>query len=166
MVLGMSLSTFTAVHVVISLIGILSGFVVLVAMLRGQNFDAWTGLFLITTVLTSVTGFLFPSTGFTPAQGVGIISLIVLAVAIAALHVGHLAGAWRPIYVVAALVALYLNTFVAITQAFQKIPFLHALAPNQSEPPFVATQLVVLVIFVALGVWALRAFHPQTAVTA
>jgi hypothetical protein len=161
MVFGLSLSMFTAVHVVLSLIGIFSGFVVLVALLNGKNIGAWTALFLATTVLTSVTGFLFPSSGFTPAQGVGILSLAALAAAIVALYGGHLAGAWRWIYAVGALVGLYFNVFVAVAQAFQKSAFLQPLAPTQSEPPFLAAQLVVLVIFIALGVRAVRAFRPQ-----
>jgi hypothetical protein len=161
MVLGLSLSMFTAVHVVLSLIGIFSGIVVVIAMLRGINLSAWTALFLVTTILTSVTGFLFPSAGFTPAQGLGILSLIVLAVALAAYYAGHLAGAWRWIYVVAAVIALYFNVFVAVTQAFQKSAFLQPLAPTQSEPPFLVAQLVVVVIFIALGVGAVRAFHAK-----
>jgi hypothetical protein len=161
MVLGLSLTMFTAVHVVLSLIGIFSGIVVLIAMMRGRNLSAWTALFLASTVLTSVTGFLFPSSGFTPAQGVGILSLIVLAVALIALYVGHLAGAWRWIYVVAAVIALYFNVFVAVAQAFQKSAFLQPLAPTQSEPPFLVAQLVVLVIFVGLGINAVRAFRPK-----
>ena len=161
MVLGLSLSTFTAVHVVLSLIGIFSGIVVLLAMLKGKNIGIWTALFLATTILTSVTGFLFPSSGFTPAQGLGILSLIFLAAALVALYVAHLAGAWRWIYVVAAVIALYFNVFVAITQAFQKSAFLQPLAPTQSEPPFLVAQLVVLVIFIVLGVQAVRAFHPR-----
>jgi len=161
MVLGLSLSMFTAVHVVLSLIGIFSGVVVLLAMLKGKNLGAWTALFLASTILISVTGFLFPSSGFTPAQGVGILSLIFLAAALVALYVGHLAGAWRWIYVITAVIALYFNVFVAITQSFQKLAFLQPLAPTQSEPPFLAAQLVVLVIFIALGTQAVRAFHPE-----
>jgi hypothetical protein len=161
MVLGLSLSMLTAAHVVLSLIGIFSGIVVLIAMLRGRNLGAWTALFLASTLLTSVTGFLFPSSGFTPAQGVGILSLIALAAALIALYVGHLGGAWRWIYVVGALIALYFNVFVAVAQAFQKSAFLQPLAPTQSEPPFLIAQLIVLVIFIGLGVSAVRAFHPK-----
>jgi hypothetical protein len=162
MVLGLSLSAFTMVHVVVSFIGIFSGIVVLISMLRGQNLDGWTALFLAATVATSATGFLFPSTEFTPAQKVGVVSLIVLAITIVALYFGRLAGVWRWVYVVGASIALYLNVFVAIAQAFQKLPFLHSLAPNQSEPPFLAAELVVLVIFVGLAIGAVRAFHPET----
>ena len=130
----------TVIHVVISLIGILSGLVVMFGMLARKRFDRWTVLFLATTVATSATGFFFPFHGFTPAIGVGIISLVVLAVAILARYVRHLAGAWRWIYVVSASAALYFNVFVLVVQLFQKVPDLKALAPTQSEPPFAATQ--------------------------
>ena len=162
MILGLSISTFTTVHVIISLIGILSGIVVLIGWLSGKSSDGWTALFLATTVLTSVTGFLFPSASFGPPQVVGVISLVVLAAAISALYVFHLAGFWRWVYIVGATMALYLNAFVGVVQAFQKLPFLRPLAPTQSEPPFVVTQLVVLVIFVAIGVAAAKRFHRET----
>jgi hypothetical protein len=158
-VLGLSLSTFTAVHVVISLIGIVSGIIVLVGMLGADRFVGWTALFLATTVLTSVTGFLFPFTHVTPAQVVGVISLVALAVAILALYVYHLAGSWRWLYVTSAVLALYLNFFVGVVQAFQKLPFLTRLAPTQSEPPFVIAQLAVLVIFMVLGIRAVTRFR-------
>lgn len=160
MILGMSVAAFTTLHVAISLIGIVSGIVVLVAMLGGRAPAGWTAVFLATTVLTSATGFLFPSTGFTPAQGVGILSLILLAIALFALYGGHLAGVWRWIYVLTAVASLYFNCFVLVAQSFQKIPFLRALAPTQSEPPFQIAQLVVLVIFIVATIVALRRFHP------
>jgi hypothetical protein len=163
MILGMSLSTFTTVHVIISLIGIFSGFVAVYGMLNGSRLDWWTTLFLVTTILTSVTGFLFPIHGVTPAIVVGILSLIVLAVALAALYAFRLGGAWRWIYVVTAFIALWFNTFVSVVQAFQKIGFLNALAPNQSEPPFAIAQLVVLAIFLWLGYRAVKTFHPAIA---
>jgi hypothetical protein len=156
----MSTSTFTVVHVIISLVGIFSGLIVLVGMLSAKRFGAWTALFLTTTVLTSVTGFFFHSP-FGPAHVIGIISLAVLAVALFALYGSHLAGAWRWIYVVSALLALYLNVFVAVTQSFQKLPFLQPLAPTQSEPPFVIAQVVVMVIFVVLGFMTVRSFHTE-----
>jgi len=145
----------TVIHVVISLIGILSGLVVMFGMLARKRFDRWTVLFLATTVATSATGFFFPFHGFTPAIGVGIISLVVLAVAILARYVRHLAGAWRWIYVVSASAALYFNVFVLVVQLFQKVPDLKALAPTQSEPPFAATQFIVLILFVVLAIAAL-----------
>ncbi len=148
----MILAIYTLVHVVISLAGIFSGFVVLFGLLAGKRLDGWTKFFLITTVATSVTGFFFPLHGFTPAFGVGIISLLVLSIAIFARYPRQLAGRWRWIYVVTAMIALYLNVFVAIVQAFEKVPVLKALAPTQSEPPFKLTQLVVLVLFVVLTI--------------
>ena len=160
MILGMSLENFTLLHVIISLIGILSGIIVLFGMLGGQSLPALTALFLTTTVLTSVTGFLFPSAAILPSHIVGVISLIVLAAAILALYVFRLDGAWRWIYVIGAVMALYLNVFVGVVQAFQKLSFLQPLAPTQSEPPFVAAQAAVLLIFVILGIMAVRRFHP------
>jgi hypothetical protein len=161
MILGMSTSSFTLVHVVLSLIGIFSGLIVLFAMLGGKRLDGWTALFLATTVLTSVTGFFFPRSQVLPSHIVGVISLIVLAAAIVALYVYRLAGSWRWIYVAGAVLALYLNIFVGIVQAFQKLPFLQPLAPTQSEPPFLVTQLVVLAIFILLGVMGVKRFHPD-----
>jgi len=162
MVLGMSLSTFTLLHVVISLIAILTGLVVLYGMLTSRRLDGWTGIFLVTTVLTSVTGFFFPFEHLLPSHVVGIISLALLAIAIIALYLGHLAGSWRWLYVATAIASLYLNVFVLVAQAFQKIGPLHALAPTQSDPPFAIAQAIVLVVFVVLGVKALRTFHPAT----
>jgi hypothetical protein len=161
MIIGMSVAAFTTLHVIISLIGIISGIAVLVAMLKAKRPDAWTALFLATTVLTSATGFLFPSTGFTPAQGVGILSLVLLAVALLALYGRHLAGAWRWVYTITAVFALYLNCFVAVVQSFQKLPFLRSLAPTQSEAPFQIAQLVVLVAFVVAGIAVVKKFHPE-----
>jgi hypothetical protein len=161
MILGISTSTFTLVHVVLSLVGIFAGLVVLFGMFSSKRLTGWTALFLATTVLTSVTGFFFPLDHLLSSHIVGILSLVVLAVAILALYAYHLAGSWRWIYVAGAVVALYLNVFVGVVQAFQKVPPLSALAPTQSEPPFVITQVVVLVIFIALGVFAVRSFHPE-----
>jgi len=161
MILGMSTSTFTTLHVVISLIAIVSGAIVLFGMLGDKRPDGWTALFLATTVLTSVTGFFFHSASFGPPQVVGVISLVILAVAIPALYAFHLAGIWRLVYIVGAVMALYLNVFVAVVQAFQKLSFLQPLAPTQSEPPFLVAQLVVLAMFVALGIAAVKRFHPD-----
>ncbi len=149
-----------AVHVALSLIGIVSGLVVLYGLVTGQAFSGLTALFLATTILTSVTGFPLPPFGFDPPRVVGTLSLILLAIAVLALYAFHAAGIWRWAYLVTAIAALYLNVFVGIIQAFLKVPALHALAPTQSEPPFFVTQLVVLVIFVALGILAVRRFHP------
>ena len=161
MILGMSTSSFTVVHVVASLLGIFSGAVVLFGMFRSQRRHGWTALFLATTVLTSVTGFFFPRHHLLPSHIVGIISLIVLAVAILALYGHRLVSSWRWIYVASAGVALYLNVFVGVVQAFQKLPFLKPLAPTQSEPPFLITQLVVLALFVVLTVVAAIRFHQE-----
>ena len=160
MILGMSVATFTLVHVVLSLVGIVAGLVVVFGMLSSKRLDGWTALFLATTVLTSVTGYFFPRDHILPSHIVGAISLVVLAIAIFARYSGHLAGAWRWIYVVGAVLALYLNSFVGVFQSFLKVPMLKALAPTQSEPPFVIAQSVVLLIFIALAVAALRSFHP------
>jgi len=148
------MNTFTKVHVVISLIGILSGFIVMLGILTRKRLDGWTVVFLTTTAATSVTGFFFPFSGFTPAIGVGIISLVVLAIAALARYARNLAGGWRWIYVVSASVALYFNVFVLVVQLFQKVPDLKALAPTQSEPPFLITQVVVLTLFVVLAIVA------------
>jgi hypothetical protein len=153
------MDTFTIIHVIISLIAIGSGFIVLFGLLTGKRLDGWTAFFLAMTVATSVTGFLFPFHGFTPAIGVGIISLVVLAIAIVARYARHLAGPWRWIYVVSAMVALYLNFFVLIVQSFQKIPTLKALAPTQSEPPFLIAQVLALLLFVVLTILAAIKFR-------
>jgi hypothetical protein len=158
--LGLSFSAFTTVHVVISLIGIATGLIVLYSMLSGQRMNGLTGVFLVTTVLTSVTGFMFPFNGLLPSHIVGGISLVVLALALAALYALRLQGAWRWVYVVTAVIALYLNVFVGVVQAFQKLGFLHRLAPTQSEPPFAVAQIVVLALFVWLGYLAARRFQP------
>jgi len=150
------------IHVALSLIGMVSGFVVFYGLLTGRPLDAWTGIFLVTTILTSLTGFPLAPFGFDPARAVGLISLALLAAAVVALYAFRLAGPWRRVYVVAAVAALYLNVFVGVVQAFQKLPFLQPLAPTQSEPPFVVAQLVVLVAFVALGALAVLRFHPKT----
>jgi hypothetical protein len=153
------MDTFTVVHVIISLIGIGSGLVVMVGLLTGRRLNGWTALFLSSTVATSVTGFFFPFHGFTPAIAVGIFSMFLLAVAILARYGRRLAGAWRWIYVVTAIVAEYLNVFVLIVQLFQKVPALKALAPTQSEPPFLVTQLLALALFVVLTIGAAIKFR-------
>jgi len=162
MVLGLSLSTFTLIHVIISLAGIGSGFIVLYGLLNGKRLDGWTAIFLTTTVLTSVTGFLFPFEGLKPSYIVGGISLVVLAIAIWARYGGRLAGASRWIYVVTAALALYFNCFVAVVQAFAKVPALQALAPTQKEPPFLVAQLVVLALFIWLTILATKRFHVES----
>ena len=161
MILGMSLATFTQFHVIISLIAIISGLDVLFGMLGAKRMPGMTALYLLTTVATSVTGFLFP-TPFDAADVIGIISLAFLALAIFALYAYNLAGAWRGVYVVSAVVALYFNCFVLVVQSFMKVPFFHELAPTQKEPPFAVAQGVLLILFVGLGIAAFRKFRPIT----
>src|SRR5882757_4802330 len=151
MILGMSVGAFTTLHVIISLVAIASGIVVLFAMIGNRRLDALTGFFLLTTILTSVTGFFFHSKAIGPPHIVGVISLIVLAISLLALYGRRLVGIWRPVYIVTAVIALYLNCFVGVVQAFQKVAFLYALAPNGSEPPFVAVQGATLLLFIVLG---------------
>jgi len=163
MIIGLSVPAFTQLHVIISLIGIASGIIVVLALCGGRMLSGLTGLFLITTVLTSVTGFMFHSTSFGPPQIVGVVSLIALAFALAGLYLFGTRGAWRWIYVVTAVLSLYLNVFVGVVQAFDKIPSLHVLAPTGTEQPFKVAQLVTLAIFLVLGVAAVRRFHPAAA---
>jgi len=152
------MSLLTLVHVVLSLVGIAAGFVVLLGLLAGRLPAKWNSLFLVTTIATSVTGFFFPFHKVTPGIVVGVISLVVLAIAFVALHNKRLEGAWRRIYVVTAMVALYLNVFVLIVQLFEKVPALHAMAPTQSEPPFKMAQLGNLALFVVLTIMATKRF--------
>jgi hypothetical protein len=168
MILGMSLATFTQLHVIISLIAIASGIIVVLGMLGARRLPGMTALFLITTVLTSVTGFMFETPAdaprvigsLDPAKVIGLISLIFLALAIVGLYTYKLAGPWRGAYVVSSIIALYFNCFVLVVQSFQKIPFFHALAPTQKEPPFAVAQGVLLILFIGLGIAAFRKFRP------
>jgi hypothetical protein len=159
MILGMSTATFTFLHVLVSLVGIFSGFIVVLGLIAGKHLHRWTALFLVSTVLTSLSGFLFPFKGITPGIVLGILSLVVLLFAALARYAGNLAGAWRGTYVVSTHLALYFNFFVFIAQAFQKVPALKALAPTQSELPFKLTQLIVLAAFVVLSVLAFKRFR-------
>jgi hypothetical protein len=159
--MGMSAEALTLVHVIISLVAMLAGIFVVQGMLVSRLAPGWTALFLASLVLTSVTGFFFPSAVVTPGQIVGVMSLVALAAAVLALYAFHLSGAWRWIYVIAAVAAFCFDVFVGVVQAFQKIPLLNALAPKQSEPPFVAAQIVTLIVFSALGLLAIRRFHPE-----
>jgi uncharacterized membrane protein SirB2 len=161
MILGMSLATFTLVHVLISLVGIATGFIVVYGLLTAKRLDGWTAAFLVTTVLTSLTGYLFPVEHLLPSHILGMISLVALAIAIVARYVRHMEGGWRSTYVVTAVVALYLNVFVAVAQTFMKVPAAHALAPTQKEPPFFVTQLIVMAIFIVLGVFAVKRFRSK-----
>jgi hypothetical protein len=156
---GMTTSAFTFLHVLLSLIGIGSGIVVMIGLLVGAPLAGWTALFLATTVATSVTGFGFPIDRLLPSHVVGLVSLAVLALVLVARYGMHLAGAWRRVYVVGAAIALYLNVFVAVVQAFLKVPALNALAPHQTEPPFLLVHGLVLALFVVLTVLAAKRFR-------
>lgn len=159
-----AISAFTMLHVAISLAAIASGFTVLFGMITGRRLDGWTAFFLATTVLTSVTGFGFPIKGMTPGIAFGGISLVIIAPVIYARYPRNLAGIWRPVYIVGAILALYLNLVVLIVQSFQKLPVLHALAPNQDEPPFLATQVVSLAAILVLGTLGFRRFREPIAI--
>ncbi len=168
MIFGLSTATFTTVHVIITLVAILSGGVVVVGMLGAHRLPGWTGLFLITTLLTSLSGFLFPIHGFTPALALGALSCVLLLLALIGLYGKHLAGAWCWVYVVTAVTALYFNVFVLIVQSFEKLSVLNARAP-QIGPPFAepvnthftVVQGVALVVFLLLGILAVIRFRPM-----
>jgi hypothetical protein len=160
------ITTLTLAHTVISIVAIAAGLVVVGGLIAGVRIDGWTGIFLVTTVLTSITGFFFPFTQLLASHHVGIISLIILPVVIAARYWKHLVGPWRGIYVVGSVLVLYLNFFILIVQLFRRIPSLIVAAPKQTEPPFVLTQLLVLALFAWLGFAAFRRFRPQVVVTA
>jgi len=166
MVLGMSLSTFTLLHVLISLAGIGSGLIVVYGMLTRNRMDGLTATFLATTILTDLTGYLFPVEHILPSHIVGAISLTVLAIALVARYARGMEGSWRWIYAVTAMIGLYLNVFVAVVQSFLKIPAVHALAPTQKEPPFLVVQLLVMAAFVVLGVFAVKRFRLESVAAA
>ena len=159
----MILQTYTVIHVLISLVAIFTGVVVVFGMVASNRLDCWTKWFLTTAVLTTVTGFFFPFHGFTPAIGLGIISLPFLAVTIFARYAKHLAGAWRWIYAIGAVICLYFNLFVLVVQLFEKVPALYAIAPSQTESPFKLTQLAVLVLSALLAIVAVIRFRPEPA---
>ena len=163
MVLGMSIPTFTLVHVLASLLGIASGFIVLFGMLRGEGLSAWTAIFLSSTILTSASGFMFHSTAFGPAHVLSVMSLLVSAVAVTALYAYRLQGVWRGLYVAGAVSALYFNVFTGIVQAFEKLKPLHALAPTQSEAPFLIVQAIAAGFFLVFGILAARIFRRAAA---
>ena len=165
MVLGMSLANFTLLHVIISLIAIVTGLIVMFGLLGSKRMPGLTAIFLLFTILTSATGFLFPFTQLLPSHMVGILSLVLLAIACIALYGMRLAGIWRPIYVVTAMISLYLNVFVLVIQSFLKVPALHALAPSvpPTGPVFAVVQGIVLVFFVVVIVGAWRRFRPMAA---
>ena len=157
------MALYTLVHVVISLIGIITGLVVLGGLLSNKRLDGWTGLFLLTTIVTNLTGYGFPVDRVLPSHIVGAISLVALAIALLARYRHHLAGGWRRTYVITAVMSLYLNVFVLIVQTFGKVPALRELAPTQSEPPFAISQLIVLLMFLVLGRSAVVSFRGPSA---
>ena len=155
MILGMSTAAFTLLHVVISLIGILTGFIVLFSLLKDRLPSLWNTLFLVTTILTSVTGFFYPITKVTPGIILGVLSLLILAVALIALYAKKLEGGWKRTYAVSAMVAQFFNTLVLIVQSFQKIPFLHAL-PAVAVP---VCQILLLILFVYFAYKVAKTFR-------
>src|SRR6202166_85331 len=165
MILGMSLSMFTTVHVIISLIAIVSGIIVMFGLLGSSRMPGLPGIFLLFTILTSATGFLFPFEKLLPSHIIGILSLVLLAIACIALYGMKLSGAWRWIYVLTAMISLYLNVFVLVIQSFLKIPALTALAPGNppSGPAFAVIQGIVLLFFVVVIVGAMRRYRPMPA---
>ncbi len=162
MTFGLSVAAVTLIHVIISLIGIITGLIAMVGLLKSRPMPGWTKIFLLTTILTSATGFMFPVDKLLPSHVIGIISLVLLAIACVALYGQKLAGHWRWIYVVTAMTSLYLNIFVLVIQSFLKVPVLHALAPSvpPAEPPFAIVQGIVLLLFVGLTFLAVRRFRP------
>jgi hypothetical protein len=157
-IIGISIPIFTKLHVIISLVAIFTGFFFVKRMLENKTLNFWNTIFLITTVLTTATGFMFPLSGLTPAVITGIISTVILLIALFSLYVKHLQGPWRKTYIITALMAFYLNSFVAVVQSFQKIPALHELAPTQTEPPFAIAQFLVLVLFMVAGIFSVKRF--------
>ena len=162
----MDITTLTLVHTVISIVAIAAGLVVVGGLIAGVRIDGWTGIFLVTSALTSITGFFFPFSRLLASHWVGIISLLILPLVIAARYWTHLRGVWRCVYVVGTVLVLYLNFFILLVQLFRRIPALLVAAPKQTEPPFVLTQLLVLALFAWLGFAAFRRFRPQLVVTA
>jgi hypothetical protein len=162
----MDITTVTLFHTVISIVAIAAGLVVVGGLIAGVRIDGWTGIFLVTTAVTSITGFFLPFTHLLASHWIGIISLLILPFVIAARYWKHLRGGWRGIYVVGTVLVLYLNFFILLVQLFRRIPALIVSAPKQTEPPFVLTQLLVLALFAWLGVAAFRRFRPQAVVTA
>jgi hypothetical protein len=160
MILGMSLQTFTVVHLIISVIAIALGFVVAGGILSSNRLPGWTVGYLVLTIVTSATGFLFPFTTLLPSHIVAIISLVLLAVAGYALYGRNLFGVWRKVYIVTAMLALWFNVFVLIAQSFQKVALLNVYAPKGTEPPFAITQGVVLLFFVFAIILGIKRFRP------
>lgn len=164
MILGMSIAASVTVHTVISVLALLAGLVVAGGMLGARTLPGWTAFFLLTTLVTDITGFLLPADKILPSHITGVVSGVAVVVAALAYYGGRLDGRWRAVYVVTAMLAAYLNAFVLVAQLFVKVPAMREIAPTQSSPAFGITQLLVLALFVGLGVRAMRAFHPAPAV--
>ena len=161
----MILQIYTIIHTLISLAAIFTGLIVLLGMIGGKRLDSWTKWFLITAVLTTVTGFFFPFHGVTPAIILGIITVPVLAITICARYSKRLIGPWRWVYVIGAVMTLYFNLFVLVVQLFQKVAALHASAPTKTESPFKLTQIAVLIVSILLAIVAVIRFRPEPART-
>jgi hypothetical protein len=155
------ITTFTLIHTLISLIAITAGLVVMGGLMAERRLDGWIGLFLVTTALTSITGFMFPLTQLIASHYVGFISLLILPPVIYARYRKHLLGKWRGVFVVGTALTLYLNFFVLVVQLFRRVPALLVSAPTQKEPPFVVTQILVLALFAVLSVAAFKKFPQQ-----
>lgn len=166
MILGLSISQFIALHVAISFIAIAAGLVALPAFVAGRRVPGMMSLFLVTTLLTSLTGFLFPFRGFTPAIGTGIVSTIVLIIAFVAYYGYKLRGKAGVVYAVSATAALWLNLFVLVVQSFLKVPALNALAPTGTELPFAIAQGTLLIVMIGLGYVAVQSVRKGTAALA
>ena len=162
----MDITTVTLFHTIISIVAIAAGLVVVGGLIAGVRIDGWTGIFLVTTAVTSITGFFLPFSKLLASHWIGIVSLVILPFVIAARYWKQLRGGWRGIYVVGTVLVLYLNFFILLVQLFRRIPALLVAAPRQTEPPFVLTQLLVLALFAWLGIAAFRRFRPQAVVTA
>jgi hypothetical protein len=151
---------FISFHVIVSFVAIASGFAVLAGFLGGRQGGPWTPLFLVTAAIVLISGFLLPFSTITPAVATGIVGTVVLLATLYARYAGGMRGVWRPVFVVGAVVSLYLNVFVLVAQLFLKVPTLNALAPTGSEPPFAIAQGIVLALFLVAGTLSLRRFHP------
>jgi hypothetical protein len=166
MIFGLSIATYTLIHVVLSLVGMVAGLVVAGGFVAGTRPERWAAVFLVTTIAANVSGFGFPFVHFLPSHAVGIISLMALAVVIVAHYVQHFAGRWRTTYAVGVVLATYFNVFVLVAQLFKRIPVLFVVAPTQSEPPFLLTQGLVAALFIWLGVAAFKGFRTAPAAPA
>lgn len=160
MILGLTLEQFTLLHVYMSVVGLAAGLFLVFGLLTSRPLRILTALFLVTTAGTSLTGFLFPFKGMTPAIMLGILSVIALVLAVIALYVKKLAGVWRGVYVISAMLAFYFNFFVLVAQSFAKVHALNAIAPTPSSPGFGVTQLAVLFVFILLTIRAFKKYHP------